>query len=453
MAPVQPPCRRLCARMRAYTSAHDEMAEIETERQKQPMSKRFVLQLAVMLCSLPALATISTRMYNYEFTGAEYVGYYLLRWVYVFQGYPFVVQASVTVLMFSILMVAFLTIRIVLDKYKNSRHEKFYRKLKRRYGDILLKIFADKHNYTDQEVLELTNYKDEGWKGWRMFFVGRLLVETKSEVYDVYNYRNVEAVVRVFGLYGFVENKLTFGSYHDRIMSLQLSQFLMIDVAESILVRLLSSTSHMVRKEVRMFYVWLSEYEPFRFFIDKNVDYEYRPWDSLEVHHMLRARKLGGKEIPSLVPIVHHCPDPQLKSCLIREVAYWGTYEDINKMRVYITADNTLYRSAAIQCMGIAKFAYAEQALEQAYSQQTEELKELTLYTILRIRSGKALPFYVGAYGESTVATTKFAILMCMYWYNEESRETFELLESSADENDLLLFKEVRAVLVDPMIE
>ena len=73
------------------------------------MSKRFVLQLAVMLCSLPALATISNRMYNYEFTGAEYVGYYLLRWVYVFQGYPFVVQASVTVLMFSILMVAFLT--------------------------------------------------------------------------------------------------------------------------------------------------------------------------------------------------------------------------------------------------------------------------------------------------------------------------------------------------------
>ena len=417
------------------------------------MSKRFVLQLAVMLCSLPALANISNRMYNYEFTGAEYVGYYLLRWVYVFQGYPFVVQASVTVLMFSILMMAFLTFQLVIDKYNNSRKEKFYKKLRQRYGDTLLKIFADKHNYTDQEVLELTNYKDEGWKGWRMFFVGRLLVEVKSEAYEVYNYHNVEAAVRVFGLLQFVENELTFGSYTHRIKSLQLSQFLMMDVAESILVRLLSSSSHVLRKEVRMFYVWLSEYEPFRFFNDHNVDYEYRPWDSLEVHHLLRARKRSGKEIPSLVPVVHHCPDPRLKSCLMREVAYWGTYEDINMMRTYITDDNLLYRSAAIQCMGIAKFEFAEQALEHAYSQQTEELKEQTLYTILRIRSGKALPFYVGAYGESTVATTKFAILKCMYWYNEESRETFELLESSADENDLLLFKEVRASLVDPMLE
>lgn len=417
------------------------------------MSKRLVIPVVALMCALPVCATISTRMYNYEFTGAEYISYYLLRWVYLYQGYPFVVQVSLAVLFFSILMVAFLTPRLAWDKYNNARKEKFYDKLRNRYGDILLKIFADKHNYTDEEVLDITNFKDEGWSGWRMFFVGRLMVETKSKVYDDYNYHNVEAAVRVFGLYGFVQNELTFGSYSNRIKSLQLSQFLMIDVAESILVRLLSSSSHVLRKEVRMFYVWLSEYEPFRFFTDPNVNYEYRPWDSLEVHHLLRARKLSNKEIPSLVPVVNHCPDPRLKSCLIREVAYWGSYEDINKMRDYITSDEMLYRSAAIQCMSIAKFEFAEQALEHAYSQQTEELKEQTLYTILRIHSGKALPFFVGAYGESTVATTKYAILMCMYWYNEESRETFELLESSADENDLLLFKEVRAALVNPLLQ
>lgn len=117
--------------------------------------------------------------------------------------YPFVVQVSLTVLFFSILMVVFLTPRLAWDKYNNARKEKFYAKLRNRYGDILLKIFADKHNYTDEEVLEMTNFKDEGWSGWRMFFVGRLMVETKSKVYDDYNYHNVEAAVRVFGLYGY----------------------------------------------------------------------------------------------------------------------------------------------------------------------------------------------------------------------------------------------------------
>lgn len=117
--------------------------------------------------------------------------------------YPFVVQVSLAVLFFSILMVVFLTPRLAWDKYNNARKEKFYAKLRNRYGDILLKIFADKHNYTDEEVLEMTNFKDEGWSGWRMFFVGRLMVETKSKVYDDYNYHNVEAAVRVFGLYGY----------------------------------------------------------------------------------------------------------------------------------------------------------------------------------------------------------------------------------------------------------
>ena len=69
------------------------------------------------------------------------------------------VQVSLTVLFFSILMVVFLTPRLAWDKYNNARKEKFYAKLRNRYGDILLKIFADKHNYTDEEVLELVNGK------------------------------------------------------------------------------------------------------------------------------------------------------------------------------------------------------------------------------------------------------------------------------------------------------
>lgn len=414
------------------------------------MLKRIYLSAAALAVCAPLIANIRSRMFTYKFTGFEYLGYYLTQWMDAYMGYPFVVKASVAILVMSIFMVVVLSFALVYDKFNNARRERFYNDLKKRYYETLLKIFADKHNYTDQEVLELTKFKDEGWKGWKMFFVGRLLVEVKSEVYDDYNFANVEAAVRVFGLHGFVENEMTFGSFNNRIKSMQLSQFLMINVAESILVRLLNSSSHVLRKEVRMYYLWLSEYQPFRFFTDPKVNYEYRPWDSLEVHHLLRARRKSKKEIPSLVPVVASCPDVQLKSCLIREVAYWGSYEDIVKIRDYITDPEPFFRRAAIQCMGIARFEFGEQPLEHAYSQQSEDLKEETLYAILRIRSGKALPFYVGAYGEAGASTTKFAILMCMWWYNEESRETFEILESSADENDAVLFKEVRSILEDP---
>lgn len=417
------------------------------------MQKRFSLLALALLSCAPVLANISSRMFGYKFTGFEYFGYYLTQWMDAYMGYPFVVKASVAILVMSIGMVILLSLALMYDKFNNARKERFYRSLQKKYGDSLLSIFADKHSYTDEEVLSMTKFKDEGWKGWKMFFVGRLMVEVKSKTYDDYNFRNVEAAVRVFGLHQFVENELTFGSFNNRVKSMQLSQFLMIDVAESILVRLLNASSHVLRKEVRMYYLWLSDYEPFRFFTDPKVDYEYRPWDSLEVHHLLRARKLSGKEIPSLVPVVSSCPDVQLKSCLIREVAFWGSYEDIIKIRDYITDQEPFYRRAAIQCMGIARCEFAEQELEHAYSQQSEDLKEQTLYAILRIASGKALPFFVGAYGEAGTSTTKFAILMCMWWYNSEGRETFELLEASASDEDQILFREVRANQENPITE
>lgn len=410
------------------------------------------MSAAALAAALPACANISGRMFNYKFTGLEYIGYYLTMWLNAYAGYPFVVKASVFVLILSMISIIVLSGALMFDKYNNSRKERFYNGIKKKYFEKIRDIIADKKNYTDQEVLEITKFKDEGWSGWRMFYVGRMLVEVKSEVYDDYNYTNINAVMRVFGLQEFVENQMTFGSFNNRIKSMQLSQFLMINVPESILVRLLNSPSHVLRKEVRMFYLWLSDYQPFRFFTDPKVDYEYRPWDSLEVHHLLRARRKSGKEIPSLVPVVSQCPDMQLKSCLIREVAYWGSYEDIIKIRDYITDPEAYYRRAAIQCMGISRCEFAEQELEREYSQQSEELKVETLYAILSIRSNKALPFFVGAYGDASVSYTKYAILNCMWWYNSESRETFEILEMSADENDKLLFQEVRAVDTDPSL-
>lgn len=417
------------------------------------MRNRAIVLAAILVACSPLLANIRSRMFTYKFTGLEFIGYYLTQWMDSYMGYPFVVKASVAVLVLSIFMVIILSFSLMYDKFADARKQRFYQNLQKRYGDVLLDVFSDKHNLTDKEVLERTKFKDEKWKGWKMFFVGQLMTEVKSKVYDDYNFSNVAAAVRVFGLHQFVENELTFGSFNNRVKAMQVSQFLMIDVAESILVRLLNASSHVLRKEVRMYYLWLSEYQPFRFFTDQKVDYEYRPWDSLEVHHLLRARKLSGKEIPSLVPVVSNCPDVQLKSCLIREVAYWGSYEDIIKIRGYITDQETYYRRAAIQCMGIARCEFAEQELEHAYSQQTEDLKEDTLYSILRIRSEKALPFFVGAYGEAGTANAKLAILRCMWWYNAESRETFEILEASADENDQLLFREVRAEDTDPSLE
>ena len=413
--------------------------------------KRLIaIAVFVGLCFVPLMAeTISQRMSHYELSGLQYYSYYLSTWLTEYNNYPFVVKVSVSILLFCACSIVFLTFSLLKDKYTDLKRERFYKKIKKRFYDNVLNVSNDKENLTDEEIIERTGITEDDkrkWKGWRMLFIGKLFVEIKSNIYETYNQNNVNRLVNVFGLQIFVENTLTFGRKSYRIQAMRLAQFLMMNLPESILVRLLDSGTHALRKEVRMYYLWLSDYSPFRFFTDKNVNYEYRPWDALEVHHLLKARRKANKEIPSLLPIVSICNDKQLKACLIREVAFWGTNEEVIKMGKYITAKETLYRKAAIQCMGIAKCKKAESVMEDAYPQQTEKLKCETLKTLLNIRSDNAISFFIKAYNTATVRSTKLYVLMCLWLYNKESQEIFCELESTANnEKDLLLFKEVRA--------
>lgn len=387
-------------------------------------------------------------MSRFELSGLQYYSYYLSTWATAYTNYPFVVKVSVSILMVCAFSIGFLTFSLLRDKYLNQKHEHFYKKIKKKYYDKIYEVANEKEDLKIEDVtnrIDLSPEEKKKWKGWKMIYIGKLFIEVKSAIYNSYNYHNIQMLVRVFGLQEFIENTLTFGSKAYRVQAMRMSQFLMVNVPESILVRLLDLRANTLHKEVRMYYLWLSDYSPFRFFTDKNINYEYRPWDALEIHHLLKARKNAHKEMPSLLPIVSLCNDKQLKACLIREVAYWGTNDEVIKMTKYITGKETFYREAAIQCMGIAKCLKAEKILEDAYPQQSEELKVMTITALQQIHSGQAIPFLSKAYSDSTVTSTKFAILMCLWKYSEDSREVFYCLEKTAEGDDVLVFEEVKA--------
>lgn len=387
-------------------------------------------------------------MSRFELSGLQYYSYYLSTWATAYTNYPFVVKVSVSILMLCAFSIGFLTFSLLRDKYLDQKHEHFYKKIKKKYYDKIYEVANEKEDLKIEDVtnrIDLSPEEKKKLKGWKMIYIGKLFIEVKSAIYNSYNYHNIQMLVRVFGLQEFIEKTLTFGSKAYRVQAMRMSQFLMVNVPESILVRLLDLRANTLHKEVRMYYLWLSDYSPFRFFTDKNINYEYRPWDALEIHHLLKARKNAHKEMPSLLPIVLLCNDKQLKACLIREVAYWGTNDEVIKMTKYITGKETFYREAAIQCMGIAKCLKAEKILEDAYPQQSEELKVMTITALQQIHSGQAIPFLSKAYSDSTVTSTKFAILMCLWKYSDDSREVFYCLEKTAEGDDILIFEEVKA--------
>ena len=88
-----------------------------------------------------------------------------------------------------------------------------------------------------------------------MFALCMLLVNVKNDFYSeaMYNFNNVRMIVVVLGVQDFLEKMLMFGTLTQRKNAIQISQFLMLIMSESILVRLLRSSNKILSKEIRMY--------------------------------------------------------------------------------------------------------------------------------------------------------------------------------------------------------
>lgn len=391
------------------------------------------------------MADIDRRMWNYEFTGFEYIGYYLTLWIDNFAAMPFVVKTCVTIIVMSIFMILIVMFQMFIALHKDRKEEKFFNEISEKYTGIFKEIITSPDHYNKARINELLGPVPKRWKGWRMLFVGRLIVKVKYDNYEHYNHPNLQNLITLTGLRTYLEKTMTFGSLHNRLLGMEQVYYLLINLPESILVRLLSSRYTMLRKQVRLYYIFLSDFNPFRFITDQNINHEHCPIDEMELHHLLRARKMVGKELPSLLPIIEKANDPNAKASMIREVAYWGNKEDEEKTFKFITSRHDIVKIAVIQGIGISKNEKGEKVIMDHYNSMTEDIKQRALYAIFRIKSGKAVDFYVEQFKASKVAHTRLKTLLCLMHYNQEGAAAFQKLnEEASSESDKKLFEQVK---------
>ena len=406
------------------------------------------------MCGYSFAGEVSRQMMNLRFSLTDYMSYYSTLALSAFKGYPWVVRISYLGLLACVIAIIVFIVLLARIWQKRRRNDAFYKKIYDYYFDSLCEVLSCEQALDMDDVTERTRYnesdsklKKDKWKNWQFWQIGKLLMTAKSFCYDNYNVANLLTLVKMFGMDIFIDKQLAYTVNTDPIRALQMAQFLIIKVPESSLARLLNSKDINTRKETRMYHMMIDEFNPFRFFEEGNVDYEYRKWDDLEIHHLLRSRKHMGKPIPSLVPLILQTEDVKLKSCLIREVAFWGSTKDIHRMEKYFTGKELAFRRAAIQCMSYSKNKECEKDLTASYSVQPEDLRQEIIRAVYLIRSGKGADFFVSAYQQTVTTATKYIALYFMYMYSVESRMLFHQLEREVEEKDRLLFNQVRAYI------
>lgn len=356
--------------------------------------------------------------------------------------YPLVVQLSclITVASLASLVIIFLALLHRLIRFFVSEH--FYQKIYQRYHAAFATAIALPENLNVEQFAAQTQYVPKHWSELQIRCWARLYLQLRADVPDA-NLFNVRTAFFLVGINKAVENNLRYKhSVRTLLFYLQLAEFLHIEVPESTTSRLLNNPSREVRKAVRNHHLMVSVDEPFRI-LSQDLSSDYRQWDILEFHHIMRERRAIGMMIPSFTPLLEKLREIDFKSRLIQEAGYWGTEEDMCYLRTILRSHEERYRLAAIRAIGVRRWASAENDLKDIFYYQDEATRCAILRTILLIGSGCSVDFLELAFLRSSARGTRRKALYCLYNYDSKGRARFKHLHATADADDKALFSNI----------
>lgn len=387
---------------------------------------------------------------SFYVTGDELVEFYLglLKSRYI--DYPWIIEISDSITIFSIVFTIIALISISISMYKSKRFDRYYAGLQQKYHEKLKEICTSSEGFTTNEIKKMLNIsttnrlKDWEIRAWMKFFMN-----VKLDIQENYSQTNMYEAINAIDMRLYIAQ--TFDSLAS-VKQTQLLQFLIvlrIFVSNSQLLRLKTSTNKSLRRLSYIYCMMANVDDPYTelLYSDSFVDLSH--WHKMELHTFFGFLKREKRKMPSFRAILQNNENTGVAPFFIEEAAYWGDDEDINHLTNYFHSPLLKSRVAAFDSMAIRKYIPAEAEMISLYDIQPEVLRRRILLCILAIHSGTASDFFVKAYKEAPSGQTKRVALHCMMQYNEESLSIFNSLKLEAMSDELFNFEHAENRLIN----
>lgn len=378
-------------------------------------------------------------MHDVYFTWWDSLRYYYYYFEHAYAEYAFVVQVSYFMSVFSVVSI-FVMFLIMLSIWeRRSRHKRYRRKYAKYHEPRFEQVLNAPTKLTQAECHDLVQRRPtERLKKWQYREQLGLITDiyerlrqekTTEEVRRVF-YCNVRVLIAYLGIDVYMEDLLREGVRADRLYIMQVTQQFHLKVAESTLSRLYDCKIAALRKTVRIYYMWMSREDPFRF-LEEGYDNDFVLIDTLMIHHVFAMRRGAGKPLPPLLPYAESCTDENLRATMICEVGWWSSDEEVHEVKRYFNSSNELCRASAFSTVGQRRYVPLEGELIKAFSQQTEDLRRVVLRSVAAIGSGKAIDFFEKVACQTSSDTTRRCALYCLWHYGPAGKAAFEQLRAA----------------------
>lgn len=422
-----------------------------------------VLAGAVFLITAPSMAD-STRVADYggaelsplteayQLWGWNVPRYYYYLFVHLFAGYPWVVRVAYMVIIFCCIAFSVLMCVMVADFYLRRRNKKKLEEIRKKYLEKLKAVcYAEVENLPIEEISRRLDYKPRKWKHWEMRQWAAVFIEASTFTNTQNpNLTNIQRAMRLVGFVDYVEHHLLHGRHSVKLKMMHAVRLTNMQLPNGLVTRLVNDKNEELRKASRLYYMCTSVDDPYVFFEEENkLGVLFSQWDMMELHEIFRKVKEGGRSAPLFVPILQRVLNPGIVAFMIKEIAYWGTDQEMRYLMGYFESSDFLYRHAAFESMGIRRFAEAEKSMTRVFYMQTEVVRRTILNSLLAIHSGRSVSFFRDIYQSDVSQFTKRTALRCLWLYGQRGRNMFEALKASASADDEILFRHVECPIIN----
>lgn len=386
----------------------------------------------------------------YYLSGGDLIEFYVDFLKTRYADYPWIIQFSDSLTLFSIFFTFTLLISISISMYKSKRFESYYAQLRNSYYDKLRDICTSQEGFTTNEIKAELNYiTTRRLQEWEVRAWMKLFLNVRLSITENYSHTNMYEAIDAIDMRFYITQTFETMNSDKQFHLLQFLIVLRIFISNSHLLRLKSSNNESLRRLAYIYCMMANVDDPYSELLYSNNFSALSLWHRMELHAFFGFLKEEKRKMPSFRAILQNNENTVVDPFFLEEAAYWGDEEDIEHVQNYFNSPLAKSRMAAFNSMAICKHVPAEPALIKLYESQSEIIRRKILFSLLVINSGKAVGFFVDAYKESASDQTKRVALHCLIKYSDESLAAFNSLKMKAKSDELFNFEHAENRLIN----
>jgi hypothetical protein len=378
------------------------------------------------------------------------INYYIDYFYFNLDTYPLVVKIAVSIILFFLFFnLGVIIVSLFQKLFKKNKKNIVINKEDLNYQK-LIELLVNRENIEFDSLRESIFEFDEDFKkDWKTIISMLMSIKLDCVKYlsDEFNYHNSRNLCRIFDLGVFWDERLTKGSYKEKMDTLNEIIELNATISESILATLVYHKNNELRKRARLAQIHLSKHDPFRFF-EEDFDKDFTRWDKIKIHDILLRRSV--KTIPNFARWVPIIENVELKCLFIYEIGYFLQVE--NRAYLFDLFKTTKEDKVKIECLnslsllGIQEY---KDSIIDLYSVCSEDVQVVIIRSLKNInRENKILKFFVNAFDKTYETSLKIEIGQTMYNFGDNGKKVVDVLEQRGEGFEKLIFEHIKNPLL-----